>query len=317
MKLAADIGGTTMRVATGQRRGEAVELNQLQEISMVTVDALGPWLASYIDALPQRPQSCALAVAGPIVQHGTDTRVRMTNLPLEIRAQELAETLAMPVQIVNDFTAISLGLPLLPDDGRVCVASGKPVTGAALAVLGPGTGLGVSGLLPTASGYAVIAGEGGHVSLATGGGEDELAVLSELRRETDFVGAEDVLCGTHLPRLYRAVCRVEGRTPAYISAVDIARAALDRNDGPALETLRLFTLWLGRCAGDLALTLGARGGVYLAGGILPKWGEGFDHKLFTQGFRDKGRFSAYVTEIPIWLVTHPYPALLGLVGNEL
>lgn len=314
MKLVADIGGTSLRVAVARRDGDSTELTEIREVAMASLHDIGGWLCQYIDALPQSPQSCALAVAGPVQGEGAAARVRMTNLPLDLSAAGIAKQLCMPVRIVNDFTAVSLGIPHLPASGLDQVADGVASPGRALAVLGPGTGLGVSGLLPSADGYAVIAGEGGHVSLATGGEAQEQAVLAILRQATDFVGAEDVLCGTHLPRLYRAVCCLRGEPPRYFQAAAIASAAFVDAEPAALDTLRLFTLWLGRCAGDLALTLGARAGVYLAGGILPKWGDGFDKALFTQGFRDKGSFRDYVTEIPVWLVTHPYPALLGLAS---
>jgi glucokinase len=185
------------------------------------------------------------------------------------------------------------------------------VGGGSAALLGPGTGLGVSGLLPGPAGWVPISGEGGHVTL---GSADpfEAAVLAELAARFGHVSAERALSGPGLENLYRATCRVLGRPALELAAPAISAAALARQDAACEQTLALFCGLLGHVAGNLALTLGARGGVYIGGGIVPRLGEAFDRSPFRERFEAKGRFSAYLAAVPTWVLTaDTSPALLG------
>ena len=183
---------------------------------------------------------------------------------------------------------------------------------AAMAVIAPGTGLGVSGLVPDgAGGFTAIEGEGGHRTLAA---QDprEWAIVSALAERFGHASAERALSGPGIEALYRAIASIDGLPGGGDrTAAEIARDAFARSDPVAEEAVATFTGLLGSVAGDLALTLGARGGVYVAGGIVPGWGDGFDAVHFLDRFRAKGRFRGYLSAVPVRVVTHPYPALAG------
>ena len=191
--------------------------------------------------------------------------------------------------------------------------SADPGRRAPRAVLAPGTGLGVSGLVPVEGGdFAVIEGEGGHRTLAAHNPR-EWAIVSALAERFGHASAERALSGPGIEALWRAIATIDGLPgPGGKSAAEIARAAFRRSDPIAVEAVATFTGLLGSVAGDLALTLGARGGVYLAGGIVPGWGKRFDAVRFLDRFRAKGRFREYLSTIPVYVVAHPYPVLAGL-----
>ena len=190
----------------------------------------------------------------------------------------------------------------------------NPDAGAARAVIAPGTGLGISGLVPAGAGrFAVIEGEGGHRMLAASTTR-EWAIVTALAERFGHASAERALSGPGIEAIHDAIASIEGTAPCEgeRSAAEIARDAFAGADPIAEETIATFTGFLGSVAGDLALTLGARGGVYIAGGIVPAWGECFDTAHFLDRFRAKGRFRDYLSAIPVYVVTHPYPALAGV-----
>ena len=183
---------------------------------------------------------------------------------------------------------------------------------AAMAVIAPGTGLGVSGLVPAgADGFAAVEGEGGHRTLAAQSPR-EWAIVNALAERFGHASAERALSGPGIEALYRAIASIGGMSGGRDrTAAEIAHAAFARSDPIAEEAIATFTGFLGSVAGDLALTLGARGGVYVAGGIVPGWGGRFDAARFLARFRAKGRFRGYLSAVPVRVVTHPYPALAG------
>ena len=205
-------------------------------------------------------------------------------------------------------------------DGPDGLAAGKmhgagadgPDGRAAMAVIAPGTGLGVSGLVPDgAGGFAAVEGEGGHRTLAAQSPR-EWAIVDALAERFGHASAERALSGPGIEALYRAVASIGGVScRGDRTAAEIAHDAFTRSDPVAVEAVATFTGFLGSVAGDLALTLGARGGVYLAGGIVPGWGGRFDAARFLDRFRAKGRFRGYLDAVPVRVVTHPYPALAG------
>ena len=186
------------------------------------------------------------------------------------------------------------------------------MAGAPLAVLGPGSGLGVSGLLPRpGGGWLPLSGEGGHVTLAAAD-DRESEVLARLRRRFGPVSAERALSGPGLVNLYRALCELAGREPAPLSPAEVSDAGLAGGCPHCREALELFAAFLGTVAGDLALTLGARGGVFIAGGIAPRLGDFLEGSAFRRRFEDKGPQRVYLEAIPTDLVIHPRPAFPGL-----
>ena len=200
---------------------------------------------------------------------------------------------------------------LATKDGRRS-GTGSPDGRAAMAVIAPGTGLGVSGLVPDgAGGFAAIEGEGGHRTLAAQSPR-EWTIVDALAERFGHASAERALSGPGIEALYRAVASIDGVScRGDRTAAEIAHDAFTRSDPIAVEAVATFTGFLGSVAGDLALTLGARGGVYLAGGIVPGWGGRFDAARFLDRFRAKGRFRDWLSAVPVHVVTHPYPALAG------
>jgi glucokinase len=252
------------------------------------------------------PRSACIGVA----THVSGDTVRMTNSPWVFSIAQLGRDLGVRrCLVINDFTALALSVDALTSEDLRAIGGGTPVAGAPLALLGPGTGLGVSGLLPGAGGWA-LSGEGGHVTLAPAD-DEESELLAVLRRRFGHVSAERVLSGPGLVNLYQALGALEGRPAAAPTPAAVVRSAIDGSDATSVRAVRLFAGFLGNVAGNLALTLGARGGVYLGGGLVPRLAGAFDERLFRQRFEDKGRFAAYLQPVPTWVITAATPALLG------
>lgn len=308
--LIADIGGTHVRFAMvepGRGPGDPTVLR--------CADYAGPTEAAraYLAAMApdSHPRRAAFAVASAI----TGDRVDLTNSTWRFSIDGVRQDLGLDrLDVVNDFTAVALSVRYLGGDHLVRLGGELPAPGAPIAVLGPGTGLGVSGLVLSRAGdWIALATEGGHVTMAPTD-EREAAVLDWLRKRFDHVSAERVLSGPGLVNLYEAVAHLRGRPAAYTMPDAISQRALDGTCPICREALDMFFRMLGTIAGNLALTMGARGGVYVAGGILPRMKDELARSGFRERFEAKGRFQAYLEPIPAWLVIHPQPAFIGLAG---
>ncbi len=306
-RLLGDIGGTNARWAWQQSAGAA-----LQDISVMPCNAsasLYDSAANYLTATGhQRPSCAAIGIATAV----TSDVVSMTNNSWVFSIAELKQSLGVQhCLVINDFTALAMSLPALgPSDLRT-LGSGMAVNGAPIALLGPGTGLGVSGLVQTGHGqYLALSGEGGHATLAAVD-DHESALLALLRARFDHVSAERVLSGPGLVDLYRAVCELGGHVVQNFGPADVTDAAIAGVDQQCVNTANFFTSFLGNVAGNLALTLGARGGLYIGGGVVPLLGNAFNASLFRQRFEEKGRFNSYLAGIPTWIITASTPALIG------
>ena len=304
--LVGDVGGTNARFGLVSPDGTLLH-------SRVLADADYPGIAEAIDAylgerggLP-RPRRGAIAIASPVA----GDEVRMTNHPWSFSISGLRQRLGFSrLAVINDFTAQALALPHLKDGDRVAVGGGKALAGYPIGVLGPGSGLGVSGLVPAAKKWLPLTGEGGHATMAPYT-DRESAVLGVLRRHLDHVSAERVLSGPGLVNLYGALAAVDGVPARQYTAAQITDEAIGKDDALCRETTAMFCAMLGTVAGNLALTLGAKGGVYIAGGIVPRLGERFAASPFRERFEAKGRFHDYLEAIPTHVVTHNLPAFLG------
>jgi glucokinase len=211
---------------------------------------------------------------------------------------------------INDFTALALALPRLGGTDLEQIGGGTPQPGAPLALLGAGTGLGVSGLIPCGAGWQPLAGEGGHVSLAAGNAR-EAAIIAVLAARFGHVSAERALSGPGIAALHDAIRQLEGAPPCPLDSREIGARALVGSCPYCSEALEVFCALLGSVAADLAFTLGARGGVYVGGGIVPALGGFFERSGFRARFEAKGRFSAYLAGIPTYVIRAPYAALSG------
>lgn len=307
--LVADIGGTHARFALAEV-GQAPSEPSVWLTSMY--DSLGAALDDFLSRNHEAEiVAAAFCAAGPV----QDGEIRMTNCPWSVKASEISSLLGIStVHLINDFAAVAIAIPHLADeDIRTLGASDTRAGQGPKVALGPGTGLGVAGLVPDGSGgWIPVSGEGGHVDLAPSNNR-EISIIYQLAQEFGHVSVERVLSGPGLETLYAALSALDGQVrDAKPTAVDIVGAARRGNDPHAKEAIQLFSGWLGAVAGDLALTFGATGGVYIAGGIIPQWGDLFDEKLFRRRFELKGRFNTYLAPMPTYLITAKDVALRGL-----
>lgn len=310
--LVADIGGTNARFGLVHAAGAPVD----DVVGMKTADSATIEEAArrYLVLIAGRrgaasqPHAAAFAVAAP-----TDGETAsLTNHRWTIsRAAAQAALGVDHLLLLNDFEANAFALPRLsPQDvqliGTTALAPDLP-----MGIVGPGTGLGVAGLLPSGRGtWVAVRCEGGHVT-ASAADDFEADLLRLLRVEFDHVSAERILSGLGLPNLYRAVTRLHGRQPLDLDAAAITDRALVNADPDCVATLETFCAMLGSFAGNVALTLGARGGLYVAGGIVPRFVDFFMRSRFRERFEAKGRFQPYLAAIATALVTAPYPAMIG------
>lgn len=307
-RLLADVGGTHARLAWQAAPGAA--LSHPAVLPVQAHASLADAIAAYLAQVRLGPPAeAAIAIANPI----EGDWVAMTNHHWRFSQRELAQQLGVRrLKLLNDFTALALALPDLPAADRRQVGDGVAVPGAAIGLLGAGTGLGVSGLVPLpGGGWTALQGEGGHTTLPAQG-EREWAVQAGLQRLHGHASAERALSGPGLLDTHRLLCEADGVAASCATPEAVTAAALAASDPHAHEALTLFCAWLGSVAGNLALTLGAKGGVYVGGGIVPRLGGWFDRSPFRARFEAKGRFRSYLATVPTWVITSAQsPALLG------
>jgi glucokinase len=305
-RLLADVGGTNARFAleTAPLKFEAVEV-----LPCAGYASLGAAIEAYLaggaaQAVHAGPVAhAAIAIANPV----EGDVVAMTNHHWSFSIQALKQELGFAtLAVVNDFTALAMALPQLGPEQRVQVGGGEPRANCTIGLVGPGTGLGVSGLVPVAGRWVALASEGGHASFAPGD-DQESAILLDLRREFGHVSAERLLSGAGLELIYRSLTR-----GGSLGAAEITGRALDGSCADCVRTVECFCAVLGSVAGNVALTLGATGGMYIGGGIVPRLGELFARSQFRARFEAKGRLAAYVARIPTYLITEAYPAFFGV-----
>jgi glucokinase len=308
--LIADIGATNARFAVVCPDGG---LQRPRVLSCEDFPTIHGAIASYLeDELPstgiRKVEVAALAIAGPV----TGDKVALTNHPWSFSIDELRDHLGIErLHVLNDFAAVANAMPHLDADERMQIGGSEPVSDAPVGVLGPGSGLGVCGLVRTANGWLTLPGEGGHATMAPANSR-ESAVLDRMRARHDHVSAERVLSGPGLVDLYTTLAEVDGVPAVSYTAPQITSPGACEADRYCAEAVDMFCAMLGTIAGNLALTLGARGGIYVAGGIVPKLGARFPASAFRERFESKGRLRPYLAKIPTYVVTHPFPAFLGL-----
>ncbi|HEY4163545.1 MAG TPA: glucokinase [Dongiaceae bacterium] len=308
--LVADIGGTNARFAiahfpASKEHGPKVEA--IENLSCADFNCLHDAASTYLKKIGVRPVGTVVAVAGPV----TGDRALITNLNWPVTHDELRQaTGAESVLLVNDFEALALSVPLLQRSDLRQIGGTEPVVRAAKAVVGPGTGLGVGGLVWSAGRWLPIPGEGGHTSFAAETTE-EFAIVEHMRGELEHFSNERVLSGPGLVSIYGALASRSGKAIATSDAQVITQRGLSGEDPLAAAALEFFVTALGRVAGDTALMLGARGGVYLGGGIPPKIQDALAKPLFRAAFESKGRLSAFVRPIPIYVILAGDTALRG------
>ena len=309
-RLLGDVGGTNARFGWQASADSAIE--HVLVLPCAAHETLEAAIRTYLSLkqLPM-PRACAFGIANPI----TGDVIRMTNHHWSFSISDMQQSLGLPrLNVINDFTALALALPSIPADNLVQVGGLADTVHGPKALMGPGTGLGVSGLIPTDhhDHWVAIAGEGGHTTLAAQT-DTEYRVIELIRQRYGHVSAERVLSGPGLVDLYLALRQLQKQAPVDVAgAAEITAWALQDKDPLAQQCIEMFAGFLGSVAGDLALTLGARGGVYIGGGIVPRWLGWFETSHFRERFEAKGRFKAYLKDIPVWVINaSESPALLG------
>lgn len=309
-RLLADIGGTNARFALER---EAGSITHAEVLACAAYPTLAAAVQAYL-ALPQVAavtggvlRHAAIAIANPV----TGDQVRMTNHHWEFSIEAMRNALGLDtLVVVNDFAALARALPHLGTQQRK-IGAGEPLADAPLALIGAGTGLGVSGLIPHPGGWTALRSEGGHVTFAPSN-ELELAILQYAWRQFEHVSAERLLSGAGVELIYRALAERSAHPEPQLAAAEVSRRALAGQCALCDQVLDVFCGMLGSVAGNLAITLGAQGGVYIGGGIVPRLGQRFEASPFRQRFESKGRMGGYLCTIPTYVITAEYPAFLGV-----
>ncbi len=302
-----DVGGTNVRFAVF-RNGI---VGPIAHMSVADYPQFADALAAFLTDQAYRSsiRRALFGVAG-VVANG---HCALTNNPWIVAADELRSRFGFSeVHIVNDFEAVAWSLPDLTDSDLRAIGGRQPKKGAPMIVLGPGTGLGVAAYLPRERGGGlVVRSEGGHATLPSGSSRED-AIVATLRQKFGHVSAERALSGHGLENLYHAIAALESQAVPERTAAEITAAALAGTCPICRAALETFCALLGAVAGNLALSFGAQGGVYIAGGIVSHFRDFLAQSQFRARFEAKGRLSSYVAAIPVYLILHDDPAFVGL-----
>ena len=304
--LVTDIGGTNARFALFNLATN--ELSAITKILIAKDDILLKLIKNYIQSQSVKVETACIAIACPIDDSDT---VIMTNNNLSFSRRELIEELQLKkLEVINDFTAISTSIPkLLPQD-LVKIGGDEPNLNYPIAIYGAGTGLGVSHLIKVNHQWISLSGEGGHTELPMIN-EEEDRILAQLRQKFGRVSAERFLSGNGIVNIYQAIQQINNQPLTNITPDIIVNRALTNSCDICLQTLNHFCTFMGRFGGNLALTLNTQGGVYIAGGIVPRFLDFFKASAFRSAFEHKGRMSTLVKKIPVYVITHKDPGLFG------
>ncbi|WP_416046784.1 glucokinase [Cupriavidus basilensis] len=307
-RLIADVGGTNARFAleVAPMRLAHIDVKACRDFQSLEAAA-----RAYLAALGEPGQSvrhAAIGIANPVV----GDFLQMTNHSWAFSISATQHTLGLDsFHVINDFTALAHALPYLPPSALEQIGGGEADPHAPRVLVGAGTGLGVSGQIPFGHNAVALAGEGGHISFSPVD-DEEIRLWQFARRRFGHVSAERFLSGPGLELIDEALATFEGDAqgaPRHAAMVTSLARAGDRRSRKAVD---LFCAMLGTVAADVTLVLGARGGVYIGGGIVPKLGKAFASSPFRQRFDDKGRFRPYLERVPVFVIHAQYPALIGL-----
>jgi glucokinase len=310
-RLLADIGGTNARFAMEVSPGSIMARSNYSNRSFAGLEeAMRAFLSEpdSVDAGSKKIRHAAMAIANPI----TGDKIKMTNSEWAFSIEGVRKKFGLETLLfVNDFTALAMALPFVsPDALRQC-GGDAPVQNQPIGLLGAGTGLGVSGLIPSNGGWIPLETEGGHVTFSPFS-EREIELLGLAKKQYPHVSAERFISGMGLELIYRLVMESRKKEAKPLRAADITEKALSGSCAWCDEVVETFCQMLGTTAGNLALTLGARGGIYIGGGIVPLLGDRFFASGFRRRFEEKGRFSSYLAKIPVYVLLDTHAALTGV-----
>jgi glucokinase len=305
-RLLADIGVTNARFALETAPGHFATVEVLPCADYAGfVEVMRAYLKR---AGSLRPRHAAVAIANPI----EGDRVRMVNRDWQFSIDEARRTLELDtLLVVNDFTALAQALPHLDDSQRRQVGGGEVQPNSVIGLVGPGTGLGVSALIPAEDRWITLGSEGGHATFSPSD-EREIHVLQYAWRELPHVSAERLVSSAGLELIYRALSDKAGRRAGALSTPDITQRALAGSDPVCVDAVNCFCGMVGTLAANVAVTFGAIGGIYIGSGIVPRLGQLFDRSPFRSRFETKGRFSSYLAKVPTYVITAEHPAFFGV-----
>lgn len=304
-RLLADIGGTNARFALERAPGQ---FSAVRTLACADYPRFEDAVGAYLAGVGIQVHHAAVAIANPV----DGDAIRMTNHHWAFSTSRAARELGLDTLLmVNDFTALAMALPVLEASETLQVGGGTARPGCAIGLVGAGTGLGVSGLVPGRDGgWTPLHSEGGHVAFSPAD-EREIAVLRHCWERYEHVSAERLVSGPGIVLIREALAASRKLPAADLTTAEIVERGLAGTDTLCRETLECFAGMLGTVAANLAVTLGARGGIYIGGGVVPRLGSWFAQSPFRARFENKGRFSAFTAAIPTLLITAPCPALAG------
>jgi glucokinase len=307
--LIGDIGGTNARFAILlDSYAEPKEFPTVQTADFPNID--DAIQSAILDRTSIQPRSALLAVAGPV----ESDEIELTNCNWVVRPRGMASGLGLEdIVVLNDFEAQALSVVALGEDQMEKIGGTAAEEGASRVILGPGTGLGVAGLIHACHRWIPVPGEGGHMDIGPRTPRD-FEVFPHLERIEGRLSGEQLLCGRGLVNIYRAVARADGKTAGLATPAEITGAGLEKSDPIAVEARSMFVSCLGRTAGDLALVFMSRGGVYLTGGIAQKIVPALKSGAFRAAFEDKAPHSDLLRAMPAYVITNPRGAVAGLAA---
>ncbi|QIA20980.1 glucokinase [Mesorhizobium sp. AA22] len=307
--LIGDIGGTNARFSMVlDANSEPTEPQIVQTANFNTIDEAIQ--AAVLDRSSVRPNSAVLAVAGPV----DSDEIPLTNCPWIVKPRKMFASLGLSdVVVLNDFEAQALAVVALGEEHMEKIGGDAPEPNVGRVVLGPGTGLGVAGLVHALNHWIPVPGEGGHMDIGPRSPRD-FEVFVHIEKLDGRISGEQILSGRGLVNAYRAVAKADGKPAPFTTPAEVTAAALAKSDPVAEEALAMFVTCLGRTAGDLALVFMSRGGVFLTGGIAQKILPALKTGNFRAAFEDKAPHSELMRTMPVYVITHPLAALSGLAA---
>ncbi|WP_299495408.1 glucokinase [uncultured Shewanella sp.] len=301
--LVADVGGTNIRLAIACQS----KLNHIQTFKCAEFPSLEAAIKHYIEFNQLNIEKACICIAGAV----NDEIIKMTNLDWQFSAHSLEQYCQIKqVHLINDYHAIAMSLPQLSSKQLITISDKKAQTQAPKMVCGPGTGLGIAQLISVGKHHHCISGEGGHIAFAPTS-KQQIQVLNHLLDQHERVSIERLLSGQGIINIYQALAVQSNVIAQPYDAQHITEHFIHKTDELCIRSIELFLEILAQFLGDLVLMNGAFGGVYIAGGILPRIIEHIDFTQFKQHYTHKGRFTGYVNQAPLYLITEPQPGLIG------
>lgn len=306
--LVADIGGTNARfsIVTG-RSNKGYQLSQSRDLATTGYDTFEACVGAYLETVEgDKPKRGCLAVAGPV----SGDEIRFTNVNWVFSVEAARKALGFDAMyMLNDFAALACSVPHLSDEDTVEILPGEPLANEPMAIVGPGTGLGVAALVRAQDRWIPVPGEGGHVAYSAQTPREHQ--VAELLQPEGYLCAQHLISGLGLVTLYNTLAQLDGLPNRVKDGGEVSERAFDQQEPLALEAMNIFCDGVGTLVGNSVVTYVAKGGVYLGGGILPRMIDFFRQSGFEQRMKERGALNGFMASVPVHLIVHKHPALIG------